>query len=184
MNSSTTRRRHLIACAAYLLGWHVLVEVFLTVGIFDFLGPSIGNLAFFIGTRKAVVAACQAGACAAVATASFFVPLAIICWAVRKLFDEPPFATPAHADSSRWLHFAAWLALIPLSAYFVVGPLFGLALGNDGVFDYEEKWQYLPWVTLSEHLSYVAAACLGTRHSTRIANRTEENTGPPVGKDP
>ena len=72
------------------------------------------------------------------------------------------------------MHLVGCLALVPLCAYYVVGPLFGLFSDDSGLFDYGERWQYLPGVALAKHLGYFVAACLATRHSIRI--RTWQNS--------
>ena len=76
-------------------------------------------------------------------------------------------AVTAHAKS-RAIHFAGCLALETPRAYYVVAPLFGLVNDNTSPFDYAEMREYFPGATLAQHLGYIGAACLATRHSLRM----------------
>lgn len=173
MTKSSVQSGHVVAAAAYIVGYPVLMEPFFAFGVFEFLLPVVGieyGLALlFDNDRTATIKACGGGACVPYAFAHFFVPLAIVWWAViPRLFDEPPFATAVHPRTSRFLHLTGCLVLVPLCAYYVVAPLAGLFADNSGLFDYGESWEYMPGVALAEHLSYFVAACLATRHSIRI----------------
>ena len=82
MNKSSFHPGHVMACAAYLIGWQILMEVFLAFGVFDFLFPAtgieFGFTQMFVDARKAVLIACQGGGCAMASFAYHFVPLAIV----------------------------------------------------------------------------------------------------------
>ena len=173
MKKSSLHSGHVMAGAAYIVGYHVLRELLLAFGVFDFMLPETGiEFGFtwmFVNERTAAINACRGGACTAYAFAHYFVPLAIV-WGtvVPRLFDEPVFASAVHPRKSRFVHFVGCLVLGVLCAYYVVGPLFGLLTDNSGLFDYAERWEYFPGVALAQHLGYFGAACLASRHSIRM----------------
>ena len=57
MKASSVHSGHVMACAAYLIGWHVLMELFLEFGVFDFMLPEtgieFGSTRMFVNERRA-----------------------------------------------------------------------------------------------------------------------------------
>ena len=82
MKTSSVHSGHVMACVAYLMGYHVLKELLFALGVFDFMLPEtgieFGFTRMFVNERTAAINACRSGACTAYAFAHYFVPLAIV----------------------------------------------------------------------------------------------------------
>lgn len=173
MTTSSVHPAHIIAAAAYIVGYPVLQQLFIQLEVFDFIIPDY-SLFDLMGVRTPrglsleqtlAVATCRAGPhCAVAGFAVYFVPLAIVWGGVPKLFDGPTFASATHPAAPKFVHFAMCLVLVWVVDRYVVIPL----LGSGGAFDYGERWRYLPMLAFQLHLGYFVAACLATRHSIRV----------------
>ena len=187
--SSSVRSDHVIACAAYIIGWPIFVWVF--NHFFDMLGFIGHFVEHFVEVRvgdiwietarlpyamsadlKSAIAACRltSPACTVMGLAFHLVPLAIIAYgAIPRLFDGPPHAAAVRGGTWRVAHFVACLALIEGASRYLVNPLARMVLDLPGAeLDYGGRWQYLTGYMLAGHASLIVAACLAARHSIRI----------------
>ena len=165
---------------AYIVGYPILVEVLLYLGPLDSIVPAYSMFDLMALNVRVppglsfedtlAVGACLATfRCNVAFLAYHFVPLAIVWSVAAKLFDGPPFAAPARPTVPKFLHLGTCLVLLTLVDNFVVNPL----LGSPGLFDYWQRWTYLPEFALIDHLGWLAAGCLATRHAARIRGRRD-----------
>ena len=180
MTTPTVRPEHAIACLAYIAGYPILVEVLLYLGPLDAIVPAYSMFDLMALNVRVppglsfedtlAVGACLASFhCNAAFLAYHFVPLAIVWSVVAKLFDGPPFAAPARPTVPKILYLGTCLVLLTLVDNFVADPL----LGSPRLFDDAQRWTYLPEFALIDHLGWLAAGCLATRHAVRIRCRRD-----------
>ena len=179
---SSVRSDHVLACAAYIIGWPILEMMISGFGFYDFIYNSIDLTVFdhFVLSQrlpdglshdqKVSLNTCHVGtpACAVGTFAVTFTALAIVgMGVVPKLVEGPTFAAPVHR-SSKFLHFVVCLALVVIASRYVLWPLHSLVFGGSTGLSYGEKWEFLPLSMFVGHLGEFVAACLATRHSIRI----------------
>ena len=179
MERFSLRNNHVVALAAIVIGYPVLVELFLVFGVFEFLGPEYTYNPFWENEKAAFIKACNRGFQCEFAIAAFnFVPLVIVARGVRRLFDGEPYASTVHPRTLKSVHFIVCFILIWGGWRYVVGPFFGLFTDPEGLFSPSERWRYLPGVVVVEYLAEFVAACIATRHAIRIREYREEAPEP------
>ena len=172
--------RHMTACAAYIVGYPVLVRLADKLGVFDFILPDYTLFDLWSVRTPPGLSLEQTAMVAYLLWASpyslvhiyltVFVPLALVWGFVTgKIFnDRPAFASAAHPRPPKFVHFVVCLVLVPVVDYHVVDRLLDLFTDSSSVFTYLEGWAYVPQVAFPQHLGWFVAACLVTRHSMRI----------------
>ena len=181
---SSVRSDHVLACAAYVVGWPILEMMISGFGFYNFIYNSglsgysmIEHLVLsqrlpdrLSYDQEVYLTVCYlTSACAVGTFAVTFTALAIVGMAVvPKLVEGPTFAAPVHRRSSKFLHFVVCLALVVIASRYVLWPLNSLVFGGSMGLSYGEKWEFLPLSMFVGHLGEFVAACLATRHSIRI----------------
>lgn len=156
MKRPSVQSRHVIACAAYIIGYPFLVLLFLGLGVFDFMRPIVEFSAFDLILNPDFMAdACRRSIpCNLSYFAYFLVPLEVARRGIKLLFRGPMFPAPAHPRGPTWVHFVVWCLVLLLLQMFVLA--------------FVELRMGILSADMAVGLSVLIAAGLMTRHSTRI----------------
>ena len=184
---SSVRSDHVLACAAYVVGWPVIEVIITSFGLYDFIVASYDLSGYTMidhlvlsqrlpdrlsYDQELILNVCHLSPVCAVSTlAQTFTALAIVgMGVVPKLIDGATFAAPVQGPSKflHFLHFVACLALVVFVGRYIVWPLLSVVFGGGIELSYGEKWKFVPLSMLVGHLGEFVAACLATRHSIRI----------------
>ena len=172
------RGAHAGACLAYVVGYPTLAALGGHLEVFDFMTPRFSLLELMTVRappgltliQTGAFAACvRAGAlCVAIGAAYGLAPVAVVWYLMHNTgVGTDGLASPAHPRIPAFLHFAAYLALVPAVAHLALPPALALVFHDGGLFTYTERWRYVPQFAVPEHVGYAVAALLATRHSIR-----------------
>ena len=172
MVGPSLRPQYLIAIAAYLVGYPLLIHLAANLGTFDALWPerTLFELADIPTPRGLTLeqafayATCVSSAqCELMVAAYVFVPLAIVSSAVRGLVAQAGGVGPARPQPAFLFCLLSCLVLVPVSHVLLLGPLVGV----DGLFTYADRWTHLPMVNLIQHAGFAIAAWFAAHHCVR-----------------
>ena len=164
------RPEHVVAAAAYVVGYPVLLQIVFHLEVFDFLLPvhTVGELMAmripippgFDWEQTVGYALCVASPmCEVTAAAYAFLPLAVVSGALRSRVPRPSAAPGESMELPFILTLLACLVLVT-GFNLLLPPL----VPTGGVFTYGERWAHLPVVSVIQHIGYALAAYLAARH--------------------
>ena len=160
---------HAVACAAYIVGYPIVLIWFLNVGVFDFLMPnytySVIDILIEPDLHNRICS--QSPGCNLAAFAYYLVPLEITRRVIKKFFHPaayPPFPILVFGSWRRWALLVVHFVLLFLAIAFSHDGMVG-GSGRDGY----DAFFNAAWV------GFIVAAGLATRHSIRIRKHHEKS---------
>ena len=178
---------YVTAAAAYVIGFPLLANIAIAIGVFDVLLPAytvfelmdVPTPRGLTGEQAFAYAGCAiTWRCELTQAAYMFVPLAIVWSGVKGLLKEAgvDHKRPKRPEPLFTICLVACLVLLPVSRVLVFSNL----IGEPGLFTYGERWAYVPMLSAIEHVAYAIGAWLAAHHCVHIYGRSQFETLFPV----